>query len=292
MQVPAPFEYERATSVDNAIALLERLGSEARLIAGGHSLLPMMRLRLAQPECVIDINGLADLDYIRVEGDEVAVGALTRHASLLESAVVGEHFALVHDAERLIADPVVRLWGTVGGSFCQADPAEDLSAVGSALKATMVIRSSSGERRVPAVEFHAGPYETAVGPAELLTEVRLPIRPGSGSAYEKVKRKAGDWATAAAGAYVVLSGGTISDAGIGLTALGADHFTAAEAEDFLAGKQPTVETFAEAGDLAAAATDPQPDQRGPVEYKRHLAKELTVRALRRAVQRAEGSPGR
>jgi aerobic carbon-monoxide dehydrogenase medium subunit len=288
MQTPAPVDYARATSVEDALRLLEEKGEDARLIAGGHSLLPMMRLRLAQPECVIDINELTDLDYIRVEGDELCIGALTRHASLLDSALVGEHFAIVHDAERLIADPVVRLWGTIGGSFCQADPAEDLSAVGSALKATMVIRSSSGTRQVPAREFQDGPYETAVGAAEMLTEIRIPLRPGGGSRYEKVKRRAGDWATAAVGAYVVMDAGTVGDVGLGLTALGADHFTAPEAEAFLTGKVPSDDNLAEAGRIAAESCNPQPDQRGPVDYKRHLAQELTVRALRRSIQRAEG----
>ena len=288
MQTPAPVDYARATSVEDALRLLEEKGEDARLIAGGHSLLPMMRLRLAQPECVIDINDLADLDYIRVEGNDLCIGALTRHASLLDSAVVGEHYAIIHDAERLVADPVVRLWGTVGGSFCQADPAEDLSAVGSALKATMVIRSSSGSRQVPAREFHEGPYETAVGPAEMLTEIRVPIRPGGGSAYEKVKRRAGDWATAAVGAYVVMDGGTVGDVGIGLTALGAEHFAAPDAEAFLTGKEPSDDNLTEAGRLAAEACNPQPDQRGPADYKRHLAQELTVRALRRSIARAEG----
>ena len=288
MQTPAPVDYARATSVEDALRLLAEKGEDARLIAGGHSLLPMMRLRLAQPEWVIDINDLADLDYIRVEGDELCIGALTRHSSLLSSAVVGEHVAIVHDAERLIADPVVRLWGTVGGSFCQADPAEDLAAVGSALRATLVVRSSSGSRQVPAREFHQGPYETAVGPAEILTEIRVPIRPGGGSAYEKVKRRAGDWATAAVGAYVVMDGGTVRDVGLGLTALGAEHFTAPAAEDFLVGKEPSGDNLAEAGRLAAEACNPHADQRGPVDYKRHLAQELTVRALRRSVERAEG----
>jgi carbon-monoxide dehydrogenase medium subunit len=288
MQTPAPVDYARAGSIDEALALLEEKGEDARLIAGGHSLLPMMRLRLAQPEWVIDINDLHDLDYVRVEGDELAIGALTRHATVLDSAVIGEHYAIFHDAERLIADPVVRLHGTVGGSFCQADPAEDLSAVGSALRATMVVRSSRGTRTVPAREFHEGPYETAVGAAEILTEVRVPLRPGAGSAYEKVKRRAGDWAVAAAGAYVVLRDGAVAVAGIGLTALGAENFCAPGAEDFLAGKEPTEENLAEAGRLAADATNPQPDQRGPVDYKRHLAAELTVRALRRSVVRAQG----
>lgn len=288
MQTPAPVDYARATTVEHALQLLAEKGPDSRLIAGGHSLIPMMRLRLAQPECVIDINALTDLDYITVSGDELAIGALTRHASLLASPVVGEHYAIFHDAERLIADPVVRNWGTVGGSFCQADPAEDLSAVGSALKATMVIRSATGTRTVAATEFHQGPFETAVGDGEILTEIRVPIRPGAGSAYEKVKRRAGDWATAAAGAYVVMDGPRIREAGIGLTAVGAAHFYAPEAEAYLAGKEPAEETLAEAGRLAAEASHPEPDQRGPAEYKRHLAAELTVRALRRSVQRAEG----
>jgi carbon-monoxide dehydrogenase medium subunit len=288
MQTPAPVDYERATSVEHALALLEQRGEDARVIAGGHSLLPMMRLRLAQPECVIDINDLSDLDYIKVEGDEIAIGALTRHASLLESPVVREHLPIVVDAEKLIADPVVRLWGTVGGSFCQADPAEDLSAVGSALRATMVIRSSGGTRTVPAREFHSGPYETAVGPAEILTEVRVPIRTGAGSAYEKVKRRAGDWAAASAGAYVVLDGVAIAEVGLGMTAVGAEHFCAPEAEAFLVGKEPSVDTLAEAGRIAAEHSNPVADQRGPVEYKRHLVQELTARALRRAIARAGG----
>jgi carbon-monoxide dehydrogenase medium subunit len=288
MQTPAPVDYARATSVENAIRLLEEKGEEARLIAGGHSLLPMMKLRLAQPEWVIDINDLTDLDYVRVEGGELAIGALTRHATLLASPVVAEHYAIFADAERLIADPVVRNRGTIGGSLCQADPAEDLSAVASALKATMVIRSSSGTRTVPAVELHTGPYETVVGPAEILTEVRVLIRPGSGSAYEKVERRAGDWGAAAVGAYVVMAGDTVADAGIGLSAVGAPHFTAPEAEAFLRGKEPSEANLAEAGRLAAEAANPQPDQRGPADYKRHLAAELTTRALRRSVARAQG----
>jgi carbon-monoxide dehydrogenase medium subunit len=288
MQTPAPVDYERATSIEHALALLEQRGEEARVIAGGHSLLPMMRLRLAQPECVIDINELTDLDYVKVDGDDIAVGALTRHATLLESAVVREHFPIVVDAEMLIADPVVRLWGTVGGSFCQADPAEDLSAVGSALRATMVIRSSGGTRTVPAREFHSGPYETAVAPAEILTEVRVPIRTGAGSAYEKVKRRAGDWAAASAGAYVVLDGVAIAEVGLGMTAVGADHFCAPEAEAFLVGEEPSEDTLAEAGRIAAEHSNPVADQRGPVEYKRHLVQELTARALRRAIARAGG----
>ncbi len=288
MQTPAPFAYERAGTVDDALALLEQHGPEARLVAGGHSLLPMMKLRLARPEVLIDINDLTDLSYIRLDGSEIAIGAMTRHAELLDSALLAEHYAIFADAERVIADPIVRNRGTIGGSFCQADPSEDLAAVGSALGATLVVRGTGGTRTVAAREFHSGPYETVVGPNEILTEIRVPLRPGVGSAYEKVERRAGDWAIAAAGAFVTLDGDTVSDVGIGLTAVGAEHFCAPAAEDTLRGQAATDENLAAAAEAAAAATNPSTDQRGPADYKRHLAGELARRALGRAVARARG----
>jgi len=182
----------------------------------------------------------------------------------------------------------VRNWGTIGGSLCQADPSEDLSAAFAALKATMVICHPEGSRTVAAREFHTGPYETVVGPAELLTEIRIPIRPGGGSAYEKVGRRVGDWPVGAAGAALWLDGDgdTVSDAGIGLTAVGARHFSAAEAEEFLLGATASEASFARAGEIAAEHCRPSSDQRGPAAYKQHLARELTVRALRRALRRA------
>ncbi|HEX5781259.1 MAG TPA: xanthine dehydrogenase family protein subunit M, partial [Solirubrobacteraceae bacterium] len=214
MQTPAPFTYERATSIDGAITALQR--SEARIIAGGHSLLPMMKLRLANPEHLIDINDLTDLAYIREEGGEVRIGALTRHVDLLASELLAERFPVFRDAENVIADPVVRNRGTIGGSLCQADAAEDLSAVCTALKAQVVIRDSDGQRVVSMEDFHVGPYMTAVGTGQMLTEIRLSLRAGAGSAHEKVERRAGDWAIAAASAAVWLEGGRITDAGIGL----------------------------------------------------------------------------
>jgi len=311
MQVPAYVEYEKATSVEHALALLARFGPEARILAGGHSLIPMMKLRLVQPETLVDINGLSELSYIDVSGGELRIGALTRHAQLLESPVAGEHFAILHDAERVIADPVVRNWGTVGGSLCQADPSEDLSGTFAALKASMIIRGPDGVRTVSAREFHTGPYETVVAPGEMLTEISIAIRPGCGSAYEKVGRRVGDWPIAAAAAAVWLDGAggpgevgpggrgglggpgerglggeRIREAGLGLTAVGARNFAAAEAEDFLRGAPATAETFAEAGRIAAEHCNPVSDQRGPADYKRHLADELTVRALHRAIRRA------
>lgn len=289
MQTPAPVEYARARSIEDAIALLEQHGEESRLIAGGHSLIPMMRLRLARPEMLIDINDVDALQGIRVDGDELVLGAMVRHAEVLDSAVLAEHYAIFREAEKVIADPIVRNRGTVGGSMCQADPSEDLSAVGAALKGNVVIRGSGGSRTVPIRDLHEGPYETKVGPAEILTEVRFPIRPGAGSAYEKVERRVGDWPVASVGAYVVVSGGVVTDCGIGLTAVGATHFCAPDAEAFLVGKEPNDENLAAAAQLAADSCSPNSDQRGPADYKKHLANELTVRALRRAAQASQGA---
>jgi carbon-monoxide dehydrogenase medium subunit len=291
MQVPAHFEYERATSVEHALTLLARWGSEAKVVAGGHSLIPMMKLRLARPDALIDINDLTELSYLRLAGDELRIGAMTRHAELLGSPLAAEHYPIFTDAEKVIADPIVRNRGTVGGSLCQADPSEDLSAAFAAVNATAVIQGPDGTRTVPVREFHVGPYETVVQPGELLVEVRVPVRPGGGSAYQKVERRVGDWAVAAAGAALWLAGDTIADVGIGLTAVGAPHFYAAEAEEFLRGAAATDENLVEAGHIAAQHCEPAADQRGPVDYKRHLAGELTTRALRRAATRARGLEG-
>jgi aerobic carbon-monoxide dehydrogenase medium subunit len=286
VQTPAPFQYERATSVDGAIASLQRLGSEARIIAGGHSLLPMMKLRLAQPEHLIDINDLAELSYIRPSEDEIRIGALTRHVELLRSELLARHFPLFADAEQVIADPVVRNRGTIGGSLCQADAAEDLSAVCSAVKAKVVIRGVDGERIVAMDEFHLGPYMTAVGDGEMLTEVRIPVRAGGGSAHEKVERRAGDWAIAAASAAVWVDGGTIADVGLALSAVGPTTVHVTRAEELLRGSAPSEELFGQAAEIAAADCSPSADGRGPVDYKRHLAGVLAGRALRRATTRA------
>jgi carbon-monoxide dehydrogenase medium subunit len=283
VQTPASFEYERATSVDGVIASLKKRGSGARVIAGGHSLLPMMKLRLANPEHLIDINDLVELAYIREQGDEIRIGALTRHVDLLNSELLAERFPLFRDAEQVIADPVVRNRGTIGGSLCQADAAEDLSSVCSAVKAKVVIRSADGERVVGMEDFHVGPYMTAVSDGELLTEIRLPLRPGAGSAHEKVERRAGDWAIVAASAAVWVDGGSIVDAGLALSAVGLTTIHVTRAEELLRGKAPSDELFAQAGEIAAADCSPSADGRGPVDYKRHLADVLTQRALRRAV---------
>jgi carbon-monoxide dehydrogenase medium subunit len=287
VQVPAPFEYERATSVDDALARLQRLGPEARIIAGGHSLLPMMKLRLATPEHLVDINDLQDLDYIEERDDEIRIGALTRHRELLDSELLARRWTIFRDAEPTIADPVVRNRGTIGGALCQADPSEDLSAVCTALAARAMIRGPQGERVVDMEEFHRGPYETAVGDGEMLIEIRLPLRAHAGSAYEKVERRTGDWAIAAAGAALWLADdGRIAGAGLGLAAVGAPGGTSRRAEAALAGQAPAEDLFAHAARLAAEDAQPVSDQRGPAEYKRHLTQELTHRALRRAAERA------
>ena len=288
MQVPAPFKYERATSVEHALDLRSKLGEEARFIAGGHSLLPMMKLRLANPEYLIDINDLTELFYITQDGDEVRIGAMTRHRELLDSELLAEHFPIFRDAEKVIADPVVRNKGTIGGSLCQADPSEDLSAVCATLGASCVIKSPSGERVVSMGDFHVGPYETAVGANEMLTEIRIPLRPNGGSAYEKVERRAGDWAVVSSGAAVWLDGGNIAEGNVGLAAVGGNTTSIPAVSDALRGQAPSEELYQTAGELAAANCDPATDQRGTEAYKRHLAMELTRRSLRRAVERAQG----
>ncbi len=292
MQVPAPFEYERATSVDQAIGLLERLGPTARLVAGGHSLLPMMKLRLANFEYLIDINDLhAELGHIAVEPGQVRVGAMTRHRELLESDELVAAFPIFRDAEKVIADPVVRNRGTIGGSLCQADPSEDLSAVCTALDASCVIRGPRGERVVSMNEFYRGPYETAVADDEILTEIRLPIRPGGSSAYYKVERRAGDWAVVSAGAALWLDGGLISDARVGLAAVGPNTTGIPAISEALRGSPPSEDIYRRAGEIAAASCQPATDMRGSAEYKRHLADELTRRALRTAVGRITAGSG-
>jgi aerobic carbon-monoxide dehydrogenase medium subunit len=293
VQVPAPFEYERATSVEHALELLRQLGPEARILAGGHSLLPMMKLRLAAPGYLIDIDGLAEeLGYIAEEDDEILIGAMTRHRDLLESDLLAERAAIFTDAERVIADPIVRNRGTIGGALCQADPAEDLGAVCSAIGAQVVVRGLDGDRVLDIDDFHRGPYRTAVEDDEMLLEIRVPLRPRSGSAYEKVDRRVGDWAVAAAGASLTLDDdGRIAEAGVALAAVGAD-IACAQARDELIGHEPTPDVLQRAGTAAADTCSPAADQRGSVEYKRHVAGVLTTRALERAAARAQAGPAR
>jgi carbon-monoxide dehydrogenase medium subunit len=267
--------------------LLERFGPDARLLAGGHSLLPMMKLRLATPSFLIDIDPLAaDLGYVVRDGSQVLIGAMTRHNDLLASDVLADRLQIFTDAERVIADPVVRNRGTIGGALCQADPSEDLSAVCAAVGAEMVIRGRDSERVIDMQQFHRGPYRTAVGDAEMLIEIRVPLHPGSGSAYEKLDRRVGDWAVAAAAAAVTLGDDGVIDHGrIALAAVGSG-VVSEDASALLAGNLPSDELFAAAAATVSETCTPVTDQRGSAEYKRHVAGVLTQRALRRATQRA------
>jgi carbon-monoxide dehydrogenase medium subunit len=281
--------------VEHALDLLAQLGPDARLLAGGHSLLPMMKLRLASPGYLIDIDPLAgELGYVRERayGPDgrvgwVLIGAMTRHRALLESELLARCLAIFTDAERVIADPVVRNRGTIGGALCQADPAEDLSAVCAAVGAEMVIRGVGSERVVAMEDFHIAPYRTAVGDAEMLVEIRVPVYEEFGSAYEKLDRRVGDWAIAAAGAAVKLTGGRIEWGRVALAAVG-QEVTCAEASEALSAQAPSEELFTRVGQLAARACSPVSDQRGSVQYKRHIVGVLTERALRRATARARG----
>jgi carbon-monoxide dehydrogenase medium subunit len=289
MQTPAPCDYSRATSVDDAIAQLQALGGNARILAGGYSLIPMMKLRLANPGHVIDINPLEpELSYIRQEGNEIAIGALTRHVMMLESELLSQVFPdIFREAEAVLADPVVRNRGTMGGSLCQADPAEDLSGVVVALKGKAVLRGPGGAERVVGMEeFHFGPYMTAVQPTEMLTEVRIPINPGFGGAHEKVERRAGDFAIVAASAALSIQGGIIKWAGIACSAVGPTTLHMTRAEKAVIGQAPSEQLFVQAGQMASADSSPNSDGRGTADYKRAVAGVLTQRALTRAAATA------
>jgi aerobic carbon-monoxide dehydrogenase medium subunit len=292
LQVPAQFDYEVATSVEEAIELLQRHGPEARLLAGGHSLIPMMKLRLAFPEVLIDIHELDDeLRYVREEEGKLRVGALARHRDLLESPVVRERYTLLADAEKFIADPLVRNMGTVGGSFAHADPSEDLPAAFVALGAEVVVRGPGGERTIAVEDLAVGPFETAIEPDEILIEARVPRAP-QGSSYFKVERRAGDYASAALGVALWMSGDEIEDARVGMCGVGSTTLRAREAEEVLKGQSPDEELYKRAGERAAEGCDPPDDARGTPEYKRDLVRVLVVRAMEQAVGRARGAEDR
>jgi carbon-monoxide dehydrogenase medium subunit len=289
MQTPAPVEYSRATSVDDAISQMEGLGGNARFLAGGHSLIPMMKLRLADPGHLIDINPLEpELSYIRQEGNEIRIGAMTRHKDMLASDALARAFPnIFFEAEHVLADPVVRNRGTMGGSLCQADPAEDLSGVVTALKGKAVLRGPGGAERVVGMhEFHVGPYMTAVQPNELLIEVRFEVKRGCGAGHEKVERRAGDFAIVAASAALWIENGKIADAGLACSAVGPTTMQITRAEEMMVGQAPSEQLFAQAGAIASQDVSPSADGRGPVDYKRHVAGVLSKRALVKAAERA------
>jgi carbon-monoxide dehydrogenase medium subunit len=288
--IPAAFDYHRPASVDEAVALLARYGDGAKVLAGGMSLLPLLKLRLGSFAHLVDIGRVPGLDYVKEEGGFLKIGAATRQATLERSEVVRARYAALADAVPLIADPLVRNRGTIGGNVANGDPGNDQPAIMIALGATLVARGGKGERSIPANKFYTGFYATALGPDEILTEIRIPAPPArSGGAYVKLKRKVGDFAAAAAAVQVTLDGkGAIERAAIALTNAGPTPLEAADAARFLVGKTPDEKTIAEAARLAAAKSEPSADRRGSVEYKREMARVMVARALRKAVERAGG----
>ena len=293
--IPAAFEYFAPSSLGEATDLLQTLGEDAKILSGGQSLIPMMKLRLTSPAQVVDINGIPGLSYIKetggaLAGGVLAIGALTRESDLEESEIVRTRYPLLHDTCKVIADPLVRNLATIGGNLAHADPANDHPATMLALGAEVVARGRGGERRIPVTAFFTGPFATALRPEEILVEIRVPVPPPrSGGAYLKLERKVGDFATAAVAAQIALrEDGACAAAGIGLTNVGMTPIKAEQAEAALRGRRLDDKTIAEAARLAAAASEPAEDLRGSVEYKRDLVRVLTGRALRKALARAEG----
>jgi len=288
--IPAAFDYHRPGTLDEAIKMLSSHGDQAKVLSGGMSLLPMLKLRLASFAHLIDINRVPGLDYIKEDGGFLKIGAMTRQATLERSDLIRSKYPILADAVPLIADPLVRNRGTVGGNVANGDPGNDQPAIMIALGATFVAKGPKGERSVPANQFYKGLYETALARNEILTEVRIPIPPArSGGAYAKLKRKTGDFAVAAAAVQLTLNAkGAVERAGIALTNAALTPVEVADAAKFLAGKMPDDKTIAEAAKMAASKSSPSADVRGSVEYKKEMARVLTARALRKAVQRAGG----
>ena len=285
--LPARFEYHRPDSLEEALQLLFEHGEEAKVLAGGQSLIPLMKLRFSAPASLLDVNRVPGLDGIEERDGFLRIGALVRHNQLVSSDLIGQRFPTIGAAAPMIADPIVRNLGTIGGSLAHADPSGDLGSVMIALGATVVARSTKGEREIAAIDLAVGPFQTSLEPDELLTEVRVPSPgPGSGGTYLKLERKVGDFATVAAAIFLALEDGSIGRAGIGLTSVGLTNLRAEAAETALAGAAPTEESFAEAGRLAAEAADPATDVRGSAEYKRHVVDVYVRRGLATAAQMA------
>ena len=285
--IPSPFEYHAPTSLADAITLLGILGDDARPLAGGHSLLPMMKLRFAAPAHLVDLGRIPDLRGIQVVGNAVHIGAMTTENELVWSPLLAEKVPLLVEGARAIADPQVRYRGTVGGDLAHGDPGNDHPALMLALGAGFALRGPRGERMVAAADFFHGPYATELQPGEVLTRIEVPIPPlGTGWAYEKLKRKIGDFATAAAAVLLRMDGERVAAASIALTNVGPTPLKAGDAERTLVGRLLDEAALAEAARLAMAICDPVPDQRGDADYKRAMAGEMTRRALLKARSRA------
>src|SRR5712692_9941976 len=285
---PAAFDYRSAASLDEALTLLAEQGDAAKVMAGGQSLIPLLKLRFAQPGMLVDIGRIKGMSGVGRHDGWLTIGALTRHVDLERAHDLPRQLSLLPEAAHWVADPLVRNQGTVGGSICHADPAGDWGAVMLALGADFVVRSASGERVIHAADFFQGPFTTALKANEILTEIRIPIPSGpAGSAYNKLERKVGDFATVAVAVQVELNGGKVSRAGIGLTSVGPSNVKATAAEKALAGLEPTDAVIAEAARLAAAAAGPKDDVRGSAEFKKDIVRVFVQRGLKAALARAK-----
>jgi carbon-monoxide dehydrogenase medium subunit len=288
--IPASFDYHAPGSLPEALALLTRYGDEAKVLSGGQSLLPLLKLRLGQTGHLIDIGRIPGLEYIREDGGMLRIGGRTRESALENSELVRSRYPILVDTTKVIADPLVRNMATVGGNLAHGDPGNDHPATMLALGAQVVATGPKGERVIPIEQFFLGLFRTALRPDEVLTEIRIPAPPArSGGAYLKLERKVGDYATAGAAVQLTLDPkGSVERVGIGLTNVGPTPIKASDAEKFLAGKRPDAATLAEAAQRASKAASPSADRRGSVEYKREMARVLTGRALKIAVERAGG----
>jgi len=289
--IPPSFEYLTPSNISDAVTLLQKHGDEAKILAGGHSLIPAMRLRLAEPGYLIDISGIGGLDYIQEESGQLRIGAMTCEAALEESEIVQRKFPLLLDTAKMIADPSVRNMATVGGNLAHGDPANDHPATMLALRASVIAEGPNGTREIKIDNFFPDFFTTALSEDEILTEIRIPTPPSaSGGAYLKIERKVGDYAAAAVACQLNIdSSGSIENIGLGLTNVGSTPIRASSAEELLKGKKPDENMLAEAGRLAAADSEPMEDLRGSAEYKVALINELTQRAIKLSIQRAEGS---
>ena len=285
--IPGPFSYHRPATVADAVKLLSSLGEEARPLAGGHSLVPMMKLRLATPEHLVDLHGVAALKGIRRDGDAIVIGAMTTQHELLASDEIGKFLPILDETALLIADPQVRYRGTIGGNVANGDPGNDMPALMMTLGASYRLEGPSGAREVAASEFYQGAYFTALEPGELLTAISIPVPPaGHGYAYEKLKRKVGDYATAAAAVMLTMAGGKVATCQIGLTNLAETPLLADDAAKAVIGTSLDPATLKKAAAAAEAIMSPAADARGPVEYRKHVGGIMVMRALQRAAGRA------
>jgi carbon-monoxide dehydrogenase medium subunit len=285
--IPGPFTYHRPATVAEAASLLSTLGDEARPLAGGHSLIPMMKLRLATPEHLVDLQGIDGLRHIRREGGRIVIGAMITQHDLLASDEIAKSLPILHETALLIADPQVRYRGTIGGNVANGDPGNDMPALMMTLGATYRLEGPAGERDIPAAEFYQGAYFTALEPGEILTSVSVPIpAAGHGYAYEKLKRKIGDYATAAAAVVLTMAGGKVVSCAIGLTNLAEKPLLAREAAQAVIGASLDESTLKKAATAAQAIMSPAADARGPVEYRKHVGGVMVMRALQRAAGRA------